>query len=135
MAALKRYINSHPAGRHVAEANAAITALQAAPRQDARPIEGTVESMDHRTRTLRLRTSMGQTEDLRVSEDTLIQQEGKQYPLSSVTESEGVRIDYVNLPDGRLFAKQIALGYSVSHCSCGDSCRCLLSRGCRTIRY
>lgn len=105
------------------------------PSQIVRPLEGTVQSIDTTSKTLTIRTSMGQTENVRFAEDTLISRQGARKTSADIHTAEGVRISYVNLPDRTLMAKEVMVGYSVSHCSCGNACACPLSRGCRAIRY
>lgn len=134
-AAFQQYLNAYPQGPHATAAKASLEGLQAAAQQDPRPIEGTIDSIDRSAGIVRLKTTMGKMETLRVSGETLVQQRDQNKSLSDIDESGDVRISYVNLPDGRLLARHVALSYTVSHCSCGDSCRCPLSRGCRTVLH
>jgi hypothetical protein len=131
----ENYLNSHPAGQHKADAGKMIAEIQSALSQYTRPIEGQVKSLDHSSRMLTIVTSMGDTELLRVTDDTKVQLGETERSLDDLSPMEGVRIDYLNVSDGTLLARKISLGYSVAYCSCGQNCGCPLSRGCRTIRY
>lgn len=134
VAGFKGYLLFHANGYHIAEAKANLSKLQAALKQETRPLEGTVGKVDQSTGILVLNTIMGKTETFRLPEDTFVHRVGVKRSLTEITKAEGVRIDYVNLGE-TLLIRKIAIGHSVSQCSCGDSCTCPLSRGCRKIKY
>lgn len=129
------YIEMYSAGRHVTEARSNVTDLQSALSQNSRAIEGTIKAVDKSTRTITITTSMGEKEDLRFNNDTSYQKKGENRSVDDLISSDGVRIDYVNLPNGKLLVRRVSMEYSVSYCSCGSSCGCPLSRGCRAVRY
>ncbi len=135
--AFERYLSKYPAGKYATKAKTNIVVLRSAANQDTRPIEGTIETVDKTTGTLKIKTSMDELEELRLTDDTQVEQEGEKRTLDDLSETEGLRIEYVNLPGGGgiLLAKKILMGYTVSHCSCGSSCTCPLDKGCRVIEY
>ncbi len=132
----ERYLGRYrDTGQYAVEAQANIAALRTALQQSNRALEGTVKTINKSARTLTITTTMGKEEILRLTDDTRTRRKEEERSLSDLSRTEGVRIDYINLPGGTLLARKISLGYTVSHCSCGDDCGCSLSRGCRAIRY
>ena len=95
-------------------------------------VEGWVQKVDLRVVTIK--TAMGKQEVITYDSDVKVNKRGKPSTLKDLKNGESVMIEYNSLPD-KAVSKTISVGYSVSHCSCGDSCTCPLSRGCRVIRY
>ena len=136
ISAFTQYLQRHPEGVHVDEARSIIASLEAAEKQTPRMVNGTVKSVNEPSGTVTITTPMRKAETFRVNANTRIQKKNENRSLKDLEHAkEGVKIDYVNLPDGTLLAKKVAIGYSVSRCSCGSNCACPLSRGCRAVRY
>ena len=135
IAALEKYRAMYPDGKHAAEAASNIGALRAAVKQTTRPLEGYVTALDEPTRTVTIRTGMGNNEVLRLTDETTFQKGEVKKSLGDITLQEGVRIEYVNTADKRLLARKVLMAYTVAHCSCGQGCSCPLSRGCKSARF
>lgn len=97
-------------------------------------LEGWIQEVNRNAGTLVLKTSMGNREVVYLARDVKVGRKGDALSLQDVRSGESVMIEYQSLPN-KPVGKTISVGYSVSHCSCGTSCSCPLSRGCRVIRY
>ncbi len=98
-------------------------------------VYGTVRNVDRLARTVTINTSMGDREVLDVSNKARISKKGTMLSLEDLSNGEDVLIYYGKEEGGKVVANKILVGRSVPHCSCGYSCTCPLSRGCRVIRY
>lgn len=135
IASLEKYRKMYPEGTHTSEANLDISALRQAAKQNTRPLEGYVTAIDDPTRTVTIKTGMGDQEVLRLTDETTFQKGETKKSLGDVTLEDGVRIEYVNTADKRLLARKVLMAYTVANCSCGQGCPCPLSRGCKSARY
>lgn len=97
-------------------------------------LEGWVEKVDKSAGLITVKTAMGQQETLYLDEVVGVRRQNHALTVEDVKPGESVSITYQSLPD-KLLVREIAVGYTVSFCSCGSSCTCPLSRGCRVIRY
>jgi hypothetical protein len=98
-------------------------------------VGGSVKAVDTEARLVTITTAMGAEERILVDERTSVSRSGVGAGLKDLSGGQNVKIDYVRQPDGSVLAKSILIGYYVAHCSCGASCSCPLSRGCRVLRY
>ena len=100
-----------------------------------RMVGGSVNSVDVSRSTLTITTPMGQQEVIHVDEMTQILRAGTNRSLGDLSTGDAIRVDYVSQPDSSVLARTITIGYLVPRCSCGASCGCPISRGCKVVRY
>jgi hypothetical protein len=98
-------------------------------------VGGSVASVDSSSKTLTVTTPMGSREVIRFNEETQVYSGGVMRSLVDLSRGDDIRVDYVIQPDGDVLARAITIGYVVPSCSCGTSCSCPLSRGCKVVRY
>ncbi|MEK7160645.1 MAG: hypothetical protein AAB724_01310 [Patescibacteria group bacterium] len=102
--------------------------------QTIRPLEGNIMSVNEKAKTLTLQTTMGAKETLIFNDETRVTLQGARRAISDIKTLEGVRANYIVLPDGTLLIKDIVISYSVARCNCRN-CQCPITKGCRVIRY
>lgn len=135
---LESYLAAHPNGTYAAKAKTGIEDLNAASKQTARMVEGTITSINRGTNEVVIDTAMGESKVVRISNDTVLDtNKGEKKTIDDLNAGDKLRINYVNLPGGHLLAKssKVMIGYTIAHCSCGSNCACPISRGCKTIAY
>lgn len=121
----KEFLDRNPKSEFAAKARQYLTVQK---------VEGWVKKVDARARNVTIKTTMGQQEILSFDSEVKLSKRGAPLSLRDMKDGESVMIEYNSLP-GKAISKSILVGESVSHCSCGSSCSCPLSRGCRVIRY
>ncbi len=97
-------------------------------------VEGWFQKVNLKAQNVTIKTTMNQQETLSYDNDLKVHRKGNPLSFKDIKNGESVMVEYNSLP-GKAISKTISVGYSVSHCSCGSSCSCPLSRGCRVIKY
>lgn len=125
VSAYKQFLELYPTGEFSEKARSYLTEQR---------LEGWVQKVDISSNTFTIKTAMGKQEILSLDQETQVNEKDKILSVENLKNGDSVSIQYLSLPK-KLLSRKISIGYSVSHCSCGASCTCPLSRGCRVIRY
>lgn len=111
------------------------------PSQTARmsTIYGRIAGTSEHPKTVTVTTTMGQREVFEISEETQIKKGGQSLSLQELEKGKSVTVKYTSQTGGKLLASaiEVSTGSSKgnwSSCSCGYSCPCPPSRGCRVFR-
>lgn len=125
VSAYKQFLERYPTGELSEKARSYLTEQR---------LEGWVQTIDISSNTLTLNTAMGKQEIVNLDQETQVNEKDRILSMKDLKNGDSVSIQYLSLPN-KLLSRKVTIGYSVSHCTCGASCTCPLSRGCRVITY